>query len=400
MCDGKRPNCSPCQRSSRDCRWIHDTDTAASPTGSSHQVAPLSSIDHVTDYPSTQDPEYALRHVQVAKLYRHYMDQLAAWYDLNDSKRHFKDVVPIRARYNPLLLSAILAFAAANQHRTLGDNVYLGIAEFYHYDSVRRLISVTKNVDQLPIGETLAAICLLRSFEIITQNGSSQNHLQGCYSILASREIHLAADLLSAGYWNYLREDITVALIEQRSLMISLYDQTGPPEPTDDADFANQITFLLGKIINRCLSIDSPALDPLEWQAIKVDLDNWKLSLPSSFDTIETPELRAQSSFRSIWTLQSWHTRPLKALQRIQDLESLHQKLEYHATQICALAFSSDSAAVWVNAFGPITFCSSWLRDTQNRMEIADEIGKWGEITGWPVTLIADELSAPTATST
>jgi hypothetical protein len=94
---------------------------------------------------------------------------LAAWYDLNDSKRHFKDIVPVRALYNPLLLSAILAFSAANQHRTLGEDAYLEIAEFYHYDSVRRLISLTKNIDTIPLGETLAAICLLRSYEIIAR---------------------------------------------------------------------------------------------------------------------------------------------------------------------------------------------------------------------------------------
>lgn len=106
---------------------------------------------------------------QVAKLFRHYIETLAAWYDLNDSKRHFKDVVPVKARYNPLLLSAILAFSAANQHRTLAEVKYLEIAEFYHYDSVRRLISLTKNIDSIPLGETLAAICLLRSYEIITR---------------------------------------------------------------------------------------------------------------------------------------------------------------------------------------------------------------------------------------
>jgi hypothetical protein len=166
--DGKRPKCSPCQRSSRNCRWIHEIRTAASPSPV-HQVGPLSSTVHETEYPSTQDPEHALQDLQVARLFRHYIEELAAWYDLNDSKRHFKDVVPIRARYNPLLLSAILAFAAANQHRTLGDHVYLNIAEFYHYDSVRRLISLTDNLDRLPIGETLAAICLLRSYEIITR---------------------------------------------------------------------------------------------------------------------------------------------------------------------------------------------------------------------------------------
>lgn len=145
------------------------------------------------------------------------------------------------------------------------------------------------------------------------ENVSSQSHLQGCYSLLASRRIHLTADLLSAGYWNYLREDITVALIEQRGLMITLSNQNAPSEPIEDADFANSITFLLGKIINRCLAVDSQALAPLEWEAMKSELDKWKASLPSSFDTIQTPGLGKQSSLPSIWTLRSWHseyTRP------------------------------------------------------------------------------------------
>lgn len=133
-------------------------------------VGPWTSpVHHGSKYPCTQDPEHALQNLKVALMYRHYITRLAPWYDLNDSKRHFTDVVPVRARYNPLLLSSILAFAAANQHRTVQDHVYLDMAEFYHYDSVRRLISLTNNVDQLPIGETLAAICLLRSYEIITR---------------------------------------------------------------------------------------------------------------------------------------------------------------------------------------------------------------------------------------
>ena len=150
-------------------------------------------------------------------------------------------------------------------------------------------------------------MCLLYYLE----NVNSQSHLQGCYSLLASRQIHPKADLISAGYWNYLREDITVALIEQRGLMITLSDQNKPPEPSDDTDHANYVTFLLGKIINRCLSIDSPALSLSEWEAIKRELGNWNSSLPSSFDVIETPGLRPQSSFSSIWTLRSWHGKSL-----------------------------------------------------------------------------------------
>jgi hypothetical protein len=39
--------------------------------------------------------------------------------------------------------------------------------------------------------------------------------------LLASHPIELESGLLSAGFWNYLREDITVALIEKRNIMVS-----------------------------------------------------------------------------------------------------------------------------------------------------------------------------------
>jgi hypothetical protein len=59
-----------------------------------------------------------------------------------------------------------------------------------------------------------------------------------------------------------------------------------------------------------------------------------------------------------LWLAQP-ATQPLNALQRIEDMEGLRRRLEYHAIEICALAISSDSAPVWVNAFGPIAFCES-----------------------------------------
>lgn len=88
--------------------------------------------------------------------------------------------------------------------------------------------------------------------------------------------------------------------------MIALSQHT-PPESADDADFANSVTFLLGKTINRCLSINSPALSLPEWESIKSELDSWKASLPSSFDPIQTPSLGKQSNFPSIWALRGWH---------------------------------------------------------------------------------------------
>ena len=121
------------------------------------------------EYVSSRDPERALQDPQVARIFRHYIDNLAGWYDLNDRNRHFEDVVPIRARENPLLLSAILAFSAASKHYSHPGDRLLEVAEFYHLESVRRLIALMENLHELPIGETLAAICLLRSYEIISR---------------------------------------------------------------------------------------------------------------------------------------------------------------------------------------------------------------------------------------
>lgn len=141
--DSNCPKCSPCGHFALDCQWILAAGTAAALEAPIFQLSQLSSASHhKAGYTSTEHPESALQDQEVAKLFHYYIASLALWYDLSDSKHHFKDVVPIRAWYNSLLLSAILAFAAANQHRTLGGDKYLDIAEFYHYDSVWRLISL------------------------------------------------------------------------------------------------------------------------------------------------------------------------------------------------------------------------------------------------------------------
>jgi hypothetical protein len=77
--------------------------------------------------------------------------------------------VPVKARSSPLLLSAILAFSAISLHNSSSESL-ADVAEFYHLESVRYLLQITRNIeDVVSNGEVLAAICLLRSFEIISR---------------------------------------------------------------------------------------------------------------------------------------------------------------------------------------------------------------------------------------
>lgn len=78
-------------------------------------------------------------------------------------------MVPVRARQNSLLLSAILAFSAASQSSNHSNDSLSEVADAYHLESVQALLSLTENINEFRTGETLAAICILRSYEIISR---------------------------------------------------------------------------------------------------------------------------------------------------------------------------------------------------------------------------------------
>ncbi|KAJ5108812.1 hypothetical protein N7456_005487 [Penicillium angulare] len=356
------------------------------------------------------NPELTLQNPEAFGLFRYYIVNLASWYDLNDRKRHFTDLVPIKARQSPLLLSAILAFSAASKHTmSMSEVSSTEVADFYHLQSVRILLQVTSTFqDVISNGEVLAAICLLRSFEILTQNHKSQSHLQGCYSLLASHpiNIHSETGLVRAAFWNYLREDITVALIEKRQLMLDLSEDHLPKDLEHDDDYANYITVLLGQVINRGFSSDSDSLRAPTYHALENALDGWKNGLPDSFAPIEvnlTNSTQGVFPFRA--TLHDWHVAAWQyyytamsilllvspsahertAIEKINEVANLTRNLENHASEICALALASESSGVWVNSFGPIAFCGCWLRDQNKLREVIRGVEHWGARTGWPV---------------
>jgi len=90
--------------------------------------------------------------------------------------------------------------------------------------------------------------------------------------------------------------------------MIDLSTYIHLPERLESDDFPAQVTFLLGKIINRCLAKDAVALDIVEWEALKRELEDWMTSLPEAFEPIlATPGFKESSSFPCLWTTKGWH---------------------------------------------------------------------------------------------
>lgn len=150
-----------------------------------------------------------------------------------------------------------------------------------------------------------------------------QCHLVGAFSLSSSISIDLSTwDLPQAGFWNYLREEITVGLACQRPVRIGIpFSQLRIiitcPSTTDDMR-ANVITYILARIMNiyssadnatdSTLSYDLADDQPENWEMIQEELALWKEYLPSSFDAFsESPSLG--NVFPSCWMFSPWNSK-------------------------------------------------------------------------------------------
>jgi hypothetical protein len=113
-------------------------------------------------------PRTALSSLGIARLFAHYIDVLAPWYDLNESSRVFGTTVPSHALDCPVLFKALIAFAATHRHKTSGESEDMATA--FHAVCVRGFLESIEHVEPESHGDYLAATCLLRSYEILNGN--------------------------------------------------------------------------------------------------------------------------------------------------------------------------------------------------------------------------------------
>ncbi len=222
-----------------------------------------------------------------------------------------------------------------------------------------------------------------------------QNHLLGAYSFATNRPIDLTIrGLAQTGTWNYLREEITVALESRRSVRFSTGFHFVPELVMADDQWANAITFILAKTINLCFSdASNESMDERNnlWQALAAELASWRHGLPITFQPFSTAS-RAGNVFPSIWLLQPWHgkfihvkglscadlclavaaeqyysvaeillelSRPLSTQTPLSTTatDRSQETVVQHALKICGLAYTNDDVPARVNAFGPLAFC-------------------------------------------
>ncbi|KAE9375243.1 hypothetical protein N431DRAFT_542827 [Stipitochalara longipes BDJ] len=429
-CDEAQPVCSNCQRAQRECQRpertlkyvIHSADPEQQKSLVESQVSQTSQLQNQDNDGSdilgakffvSALPKVALENQVIAALFRHYIDFLASWYDLNDSQNLFGTLVPQRAMNNPILFKAVIAFSACHVSRTSGEGRYQDLGHEYHAACIRDLLEVLSDVHPEMQGDFLATTCLLRSYEILNGDTRQQHHLLGAYSLASSAHIDLSQrGLPQSGTWNYLREEITVALELRRPVRMGSGFEFVPSANMADDMWSNYISYILAKIINFCFDVSSSvAFEQRKstWQELETEVSGWRENRSRSFNAFSTAP-KSGNAFPSIWLLSPWHVAGeqyfavaeiLLALSQpgpntpqfgIVGRENSQAAVESHVLKICGLAFTNNNVSARVNAFGPLAFCGRYLIQHHHREDLVNMLQYFSIPTGWPVQPIIEDL--------
>ncbi|KAB5585616.1 hypothetical protein GE09DRAFT_32123 [Coniochaeta sp. 2T2.1] len=451
-CDETLPICTRCQKTGRHC------DRSEAPLRYQIINGRKASGDDSSESPpllSPDVPRKVLESARMADFFQHYITHLAPWYDLSDARCTFGTTVPRIALDDPLLFSAVMALSAMRVSNTISPSSSASgsreVAEFYHGCCIRLLIALQEGDRWLEGGVALAATCLLRSYEILdtAQDADPNRHLAGAYSLASFPFQHhessipttiLSRGLFAAGFWNYLREDITFSLfrgcplkIDLDSLIPHLWDVSLPSDRTssDDQDQLNSISLVLGQMINAAFGkgddgkCDGTLMDKESWMILLEMAKSWRAALPPHFEPFSAATAGSMTELPSMRVLHDCHAASHhyyliscmilvhqgKLLGQTQELRSLllatdtaalrlnpetepEDVLEGLALQICGIAFTSNAPTVLVNAFGPMSYASRWIRNPAARKELERNLFACKKSTGWPVERIMSDAAA------
>ncbi|KAF4547428.1 Transcription activator AMTR1-like protein [Elsinoe fawcettii] len=231
-----------------------------------------------------------------AYLLHHYAEHLGRWLDCTDLQKQFTHKVPIICKTSPILLNAVVSYAA----RHVGDTE---VAERAHETCVGMLIPMLSSDSVSTDTTVLVSIVILRVFEQLhaaDSGGDQEHHLTGLAALLndsQGSEIDPGAPTLrDAAFWAFMRQCLYNACINQTPPNVDVERQLTsypahighPGHIVSETYWANSATWLCARTMSFCfgsapLGVSTRAQ---RWQALWRDTEAWRRDRPDSFDPI------------------------------------------------------------------------------------------------------------------
>lgn len=168
--------------------------------------------------------------------------------------------------------------------------------------------------------------------------------------------------LWKTGFFNYLREDITFSLMNRRVLKTDLAGVDIPDNAIDDEDRLNIAALYLAEAIN---IVFRKPIDPDRLHKFSARYSLWEAAKPSqSAPYYDSSDETFGPVFPTIRLLRDCHVAVAQYSILVRSLmleaepqSDISRKLQHNATRLCGMAFTSDSPAILVNSFGPVSYC-------------------------------------------
>ncbi|GAB7355561.1 hypothetical protein MBLNU459_g6035t1 [Dothideomycetes sp. NU459] len=355
-----------------------------------------------------------VRSFDEAKLMRHFVENLAASFDLTDPYCHFRNVVPQRVAECPPLLNAMLAAAARHLSRISNLDVY--IADRYHNECLKHLIPMLDDDAAVLDENLLASTVILRYLEEIDVPLSGQlvadSHLIGTQLFISAQERSaVTGGLRLAAFWVGLRQEIYVAFVNQRSIIPPLehcnVDRSF--EPADDGTWANRIVVHCAEVIRYCFGEESEQ-SLQRYAQLYEYCEDWLRFTPQSYRPIffsDKDRIFPEVMFLSDATvtgmqhyylariLLSSHDPSIPKLgpRRVAALRAMDSDIKEHVRMLCGLARSnSKSPPNFVTASMAVAMAGDKF-STREEQEACISILEVCETEhGWPTTTAQNNL--------
>lgn len=153
--------------------------------------------------------------------------------------------------------------------------------------------------------ELMATTLMVSTYEMLRGSRKDwQQHLQGVFWILRSRQIEVeTSSLESTTWWAWLRQDIWVAFREKRRTYSTWMPKKGYAE-LDNHELASRAVWIMAQVINFC-AVDSSTESEgglagrMGWaKALRKMLDEWLSHLTVEFSALPTMGSQGNNVFK------------------------------------------------------------------------------------------------------
>uniref|UniRef100_A0A4E9E818 Transcription factor domain-containing protein n=1 Tax=Gibberella zeae TaxID=5518 RepID=A0A4E9E818_GIBZA len=350
-------------------------------------------------------------------LFQNFLHRICSWLDLFDPARTFSTRVPHLAVRNAGLLNAILALSS--YHRSLDDSIPSNqrpdqnIALQYYYQTLHYVQKAMRYSTYQNSHELMATTLMVSTYEMLRGSRQDwQQHLQGVFRILRSRQIEVeTSSLESTTWWAWLRQDIWVAFREKRRTYSTWMPKKGYAE-LDNHELASRAVWIMAQVINFCAVDSSIEMEGglsrrIDWaKALKNMLNEWQSHLTVEFSALSSmgqygievfkPHLIHPQCFglavqlhHCSWILITAHEPHLDG---IQGLLKRQKDIQQSIDMVCGIGMTLTEDASSMLSSQCLFIAGMFMQNPRQKEAVLDMLDSCQKRCGWPTPSLGSEL--------